>query len=56
MKEHRMAASEKDPVCGATVDPSTAPHEKLGDHDYCFCGENCRNKFIVNPGRYLSRA
>jgi YHS domain-containing protein len=51
-----MPGLEKDPVCGATIDPSTCPHEKIGDRDYAFCCEECRNKFIVNPGRYLFRA
>jgi YHS domain-containing protein len=23
--------------------------------DYCFCSEECRNKFIVNPGRYMTK-
>jgi len=46
----------KDPVCGALVDPSHAFHETAGDRDFAFCSEACRNKFIVNPGRYLAKA
>ena len=40
----------KDPVCGKMVDASSATCQG----DYCFCSEECRNKFIVNPGRYMS--
>ena len=50
-----MAIEVKDPVCGAMVDPGKSRHEKAGESDYCFCSEECRNRFIVNPGRYLSR-
>ncbi len=50
-----MAAPTKDPVCGQTVDPSHARHEMLGQKDYCFCSDECRNRFIVNPGRYMAR-
>ncbi len=48
-------AQEKDPVCGMMVDPSSARHEIIGQHDYSFCSDECRNKFLVNPGRYLAR-
>jgi YHS domain-containing protein len=37
------------------VDPTSARHEKISDHEYCFCSEECRNRFIVNPGRYMAR-
>jgi YHS domain-containing protein len=50
-----MSASVKDPVCGMAVDPDHSPHESLGQQDYCFCSEQCRTRFIVNPGRYLVR-
>ena len=46
----------KDPVCGALVDPSHAFHETAGDQEFSFCSEECRNKFIVNPGPYLEKA
>jgi Cu+-exporting ATPase len=46
----------KDPVCGALVDPSHALHEMAGEREFSFCSEECRNKFIVNPGRYLWKA
>ncbi len=46
----------KDPVCGALVDPAHALHEKAGEKEFAFCSEACRNRFIVNPGRYLAQA
>ena len=45
----------KDPVCGADVGSGGGPHEKTGDQDYLFCSEECRNKFMVNPGRYMGK-
>lgn len=50
-----MANSVKDPVCGMMVDPANARHEMLAQHEYCFCSDECRNRFLVNPGRYLAR-
>ena len=50
-----MATESKDPVCGAAVDPSKALHEKAGEKDFSFCSDECRIRFIVNPGRYLSK-
>jgi P-type Cu+ transporter len=46
--------SERDPVCGMTVNPATAKHI---DHDdgktYYFCCAPCLEKFKANPGKYL---
>ena len=53
-KECNMATNEKDPVCGITVDPTKAVHDKTGDRDYSFCSDECRIRFIVNPGKYIS--
>jgi len=50
-----MTNSEKDPVCGAMVDPAKSVHEIMSAHEYCFCSDHCRNRFLVNPGRYLYR-
>lgn len=36
-----------DPICGMTVDTSTALHaEREGETSY-FCSEKCRQKFLV---------
>jgi len=45
---------EKDPVCGASVNPSSGVHESVGSNVYTFCSDECRAKFVVNPGRYLA--
>jgi len=45
----------RDPVCGMSVDPAATAHH--AEHDgatYHFCGKNCREKFILDPARYLS--
>jgi Cu+-exporting ATPase len=44
-----------DPVCGMTVDPLKTPHRaRHEDRDYFFCGAKCREKFIVDPAKYLA--
>ncbi len=50
--------SERDPVCGMTVDPA---HAKGGTHRhdgraYYFCNPKCRDKFVADPARYLAPA
>ena len=48
-------AADKDPVCGMTVDPATAKHHAShAGHDYHFCSNGCRTKFIADPGKYLT--
>lgn len=46
----------KDPVCGKVLKPAEALHEVFAHRDYCFCSENCRIQFIVDPRRYLRKA
>ncbi len=44
-----------DPVCGMTVDRSTARH--LAEHDgtvYAFCSIGCRTRFVREPAVYLA--
>jgi Cu+-exporting ATPase len=45
-----------DPVCGMTVDPSSALTHRVGDEPYYFCSGSCRDKFVADPGRYLKPA
>ncbi len=48
------AAAALDPVCGMTVDPATAKYRL--DHagtEFVFCSAGCREKFEVDPDRYL---
>jgi len=46
-----------DPVCGMTVDPSTAAasHTHAGQ-TYYFCCDGCRAKFAADPGHHLAAA
>ena len=44
-----------DPVCGMTVDKSTAQHTLVHDGvHYYFCCRSCRDKFAANPSAFLS--
>jgi P-type Cu+ transporter len=47
-------AVEKDPVCGMKVDPSRAKatHEHAGKM-YYFCCAGCKEKFSLDPAKYL---
>ena len=43
------AKTTKDPICGMTVDESTAlPADRDGITFY-FCSEDCRQKFLAAP-------
>ncbi|RIX27440.1 heavy metal translocating P-type ATPase [Sphingomonas edaphi] len=47
----------KDPVCGMTVRPETAPHHvDLAGERYYFCSSSCHAKFNANPDGYLNPA
>ncbi|OJX77430.1 heavy metal translocating P-type ATPase [Magnetospirillum sp. 64-120] len=53
--EHGAATTALDPVCGMSVDPSTAAN-KL-DHDgahFFFCSPHCRDKFAADPAKYVT--
>jgi P-type Cu+ transporter len=51
----KSATGEKDPVCGMTVDPSTAKHKfEHGGKSYFFCCAHCLEKLRADPIRYLS--
>ena len=56
-REHPDAppsAPVRDPVCGMTVDPGTAHRAEHASADYFFCSARCRDKFVVEPARYLA--
>lgn len=36
----------KDPICGMTVDPTTAIHTEREGQTFYFCGDQCRQKFL----------
>ncbi|MBZ5736404.1 heavy metal translocating P-type ATPase [Nocardioides sp. TRM66260-LWL] len=47
----------KDPVCGMSVDPTTATSTATFDGDtYHFCSPGCRAKFVADPGAYVAAA
>ena len=39
----------KDPICGMTVDETTALHAERDGHTFYFCSEHCREKFLEPP-------
>lgn len=43
-----------DPVCGMTVDPSTAVRHDYKGTAYYFCCDGCRSRFRADPERYLA--
>ena len=46
-----------DPVCGMTVNPSTAKHlAEYAGRRFHFCSAGCKTKFEADPARYLSPA
>jgi YHS domain-containing protein len=47
-------AVEIDPVCGMTVEPSTAAASFVHEgKTYYFCNQGCLTKFRANPDKYL---
>jgi Cu+-exporting ATPase len=44
-----------DPVCGMTVDPAAAEHHaEHAGRSYFFCSARCRERFVVQPARFLA--
>src|SRR5690606_113954 len=55
VRRRTMNDKATDPVCGMTVDPAKTPHHHVHDGvEYHFCNPRCREKFIAEPGKYLS--
>ena len=57
--DHAGPAATKvhDPVCGMAVDPlATSHHTSLNGHEYHFCSDKCRTKFLAEPSKYLKPA
>ncbi len=51
------AQTERDPVCGMSVNPATAKHtHEYGGKKYYFCAASCAGKFKADPQKYLSGA
>ena len=48
---------QRDPVCGMSVDPRTAPYrQQHAGRPYFFCSAGCQSKFSDNPTKYLARS
>jgi Cu+-exporting ATPase len=43
-----------DPVCGMSVDPTTALSHRHGEQNYYFCSARCRDRFVAEPAKYLA--
>ena len=39
----------KDPVCGMTVDETTAIHTERDGRTFYFCSDHCRQQFLSTP-------
>jgi len=53
MQDGQDGNTARDPVCGMTVDPSTAQHLSHHDgEDVYFCSARCKEKFDADPDRY----
>ena len=39
----------KDPMCGMTVDESTAPSAQRDGKTFYFCSDSCKQKFLSTP-------
>jgi YHS domain-containing protein len=46
----------RDPVCGMTVDRTTAFSTEWNGTTYYFCGPGCQARFEADPARYLEGA
>ena len=46
-------ADTRDPVCGMTVNPASAPaRATMSGETYYFCSERCRSEFESAPGKW----
>ena len=43
-----------DPVCGMEVDPDEEASAVYRGETYYFCAEGCKEKFVSEPGKYVS--
>ena len=54
---HEERSQEVDPVCGMAVNPATAVAVVGRDgRKYYFCSHDCEQRFISNPGAYISKS
>jgi len=44
---NEITTMARDPICGMTVDETSALSAQQGDQTYYFCGDSCRRKFLL---------
>ena len=49
------ASKDVDPVCGMTVDRSSASTATFQGKTYYFCSDSCRRKFEASPAAYTAK-
>ena len=49
------AGKHVDPVCGMTVDRSSASAATFQGKTYYFCSDSCRRKFEASPAAYTAK-
>jgi len=45
----QVESMTKDPICGMTVNETTALHAERDGRTFYFCGDHCRQKFLSTP-------
>lgn len=45
----------RDPSCGMSVDPATAPTFNYHDQTFYFCSTHCAKVFSLDPAKFLRR-
>jgi YHS domain-containing protein len=45
----------KDPVCGMAVEAAKAKSSVYGGETYCFCSNDCRERFEAEPASYAGK-
>ncbi len=54
MHESTQADATRDPVCGMSVDPTTARHYDHAGNTYYFCSQHCHDRFSRDPQAVLN--
>jgi Cu+-exporting ATPase len=49
MNQSNTKTEAIDPICGMTIDTTTALHAERDGKTFYFCGERCREKFLSTP-------
>lgn len=53
----QVQGGARDPVCGMSVDPATAPQRaEHAGQPYFFCSARCREKFVADPASFVKAA